>query len=421
MPELFIIGPQGDEQRLDLNREAYVLGRDPAVDITLPHPKISRRHARLYQRDGFFWVEDLGSSNGVVVAGARIAGAQRLVNGSEFELGGYRLTFAEGAEVAAGQYTFSLIGLTPPAAGLTYTLPQGDIDVGRGDECAITIADPSVSRRHAMLVVGPQSMEAEDLGSSNGSFVNGQPIGRQALADGNLLRFGNVEFEVSVEKPSGIGLSQLFAGAKGTMDGADPTLKLAAGLGFLALILMGIALFVLFDPGPSEVTAAGSPFAAYEQSLRSGLATAGAKLAQQDWDNAIIAYNDVLEQDPLNEQARNGLQKASTEKKAAQTLEKAKALLGEQKAKECLHLLRTIPNDSKAFADTHALKNMALQLHSASALQTARKECKLRQWKACHQSAVDILLFEHTSQDARSLVATAEKHLKEQGVPFTPF
>ena len=54
-------------------------------------------------------------------------------------------------------------------------LPQGEVLLGRGAECLLRIDDPSVSRVHLKLVVG-DTLEVEDLGSTNGTLVNGAPL-----------------------------------------------------------------------------------------------------------------------------------------------------------------------------------------------------------------------------------------------------
>ena len=69
---------------------------------------------------------------------------------------------------------------------------HGDVTtVGRGDGVDIVLDDPSVSRLHAELVRRGPHVYVADLGlSSNGTRVNGRPIGRRVLADGDVLSFG---------------------------------------------------------------------------------------------------------------------------------------------------------------------------------------------------------------------------------------
>lgn len=75
-----------DGQQLPVDRE-LILGRDPACDLVLDKGKASRRHARLSPADEGIWVEDLGSTNGTFVNGARIEQRTLLKAGDELRGG----------------------------------------------------------------------------------------------------------------------------------------------------------------------------------------------------------------------------------------------------------------------------------------------------------------------------------------------
>ncbi len=65
--------------------------------------------------------------------------------------------------------------------------------VGRGLDCEIRLADQSLSRRHARVLVQESGCVIEDLGSSNGTFVNGERVsGEIALTAGDIVHFGEV-------------------------------------------------------------------------------------------------------------------------------------------------------------------------------------------------------------------------------------
>ncbi len=72
--------------------------------------------------------------------------------------------------------------------------------VGRSDQCEICLNDHTVSAFHAKIALQGQSLFVEDLGSTNGTMVNGSRIaGEQRLSDGDILSFGStyVRFEAS--------------------------------------------------------------------------------------------------------------------------------------------------------------------------------------------------------------------------------
>jgi class 3 adenylate cyclase len=76
----------------------------------------------------------------------------------------------------------------------------GGLTVGRAaDQCDVVVAHATVSRRHARLLLASEALQIEDLGSTNGTAVNGTPLRKGAsvpLHTGNRLRLGDVEFSI---------------------------------------------------------------------------------------------------------------------------------------------------------------------------------------------------------------------------------
>lgn len=77
------------------------------------------------------------------------------------------------------------------------TLDSPRFTIGRGPENSLCIPSTVVSRLHAEVVRVGQDFLLRDLGSTNGSYVNGTRVSEQMLNDGDLLRFGNNGPEVS--------------------------------------------------------------------------------------------------------------------------------------------------------------------------------------------------------------------------------
>ncbi len=79
----------------------------------------------------------------------------------------------------------------PGQAPAKNQLPEGDYTLGRSDRCRIRLQHPAVSERHALLTVRAEGCWIEDLGSSNGTYVNAQPIrGRQQLGASSPVSIG---------------------------------------------------------------------------------------------------------------------------------------------------------------------------------------------------------------------------------------
>lgn len=88
----------------------------------------------------------------------------------------------------------------PSCFGQTWTLPRSTVRVGRDPECFISIADGKISRTHVSVTVGDAEVRVADLGSSNGSFINGRRIDAPtALAVGDELRVGDTTLIVEAD------------------------------------------------------------------------------------------------------------------------------------------------------------------------------------------------------------------------------
>jgi predicted RNA binding protein with dsRBD fold (UPF0201 family) len=70
--------------------------------------------------------------------------------------------------------------------------------IGRGSDNEVVLDTKHVSRYHAVLLAGPVHTSIEDLNSTNGVFVNGKRISRQALKDGDRVTVGRTQFRYSV-------------------------------------------------------------------------------------------------------------------------------------------------------------------------------------------------------------------------------
>lgn len=96
--------------------------------------------------------------------------------------------------------------------GDVFPLRDDVTTVGRGQGVDIRLDDPSVSRLHAELVRRGPHVYIADLGlSANGTRVNGRPVGRRILADGDVLSFGASRSRVG-------GLAQSEAAAEETVE-----------------------------------------------------------------------------------------------------------------------------------------------------------------------------------------------------------
>jgi pSer/pThr/pTyr-binding forkhead associated (FHA) protein len=208
-----VAGGRPVEIRLKVS-DRVVIGREPDCAVVLDNPTISRRHCRIeLDGGGVLRLVDLKSGNGTRINGRQISSGT--VNGGDrVALGSleFRLELNPGA--AAGP-------AAPGAAGNAATWQLAAIDeqgnttrlaidgngskrtwvIGRSSKHAdLVVPSASVSARHAMLRSGADGvLEIQDLGSSNGTTVNGARIGPEwtAVTASSQLKLGGCEIKLT--------------------------------------------------------------------------------------------------------------------------------------------------------------------------------------------------------------------------------
>lgn len=140
----------------------------------------------------------LGGLLGAASPGELWVGPRRLA--ADTPLGGTGLRCGDVVSLEAGGTAERALGAVlrlqvvgGPDAGQVVILPRGIVTIGRHDECDLTLTDPDVSRRHASVTVTSMGVVVRDLGSTNGTSVDGHAVDEDgtALVPGAVLRMGD--------------------------------------------------------------------------------------------------------------------------------------------------------------------------------------------------------------------------------------
>lgn len=91
--------------------------------------------------------------------------------------------------------TWKLVGISEPIVGQTLVIER-DMVIGRHQQADIVLQASHISRRHAALVLKDTQLWIQDLGSSNGTFVNGQKVTEQQLNPADEIHFESIRFKV---------------------------------------------------------------------------------------------------------------------------------------------------------------------------------------------------------------------------------
>lgn len=194
---------------------ANSVGRE-GTEVLLPDKTVSRNHAQIVlTEEGLMTVEDTGSTNGTQVNGERLLlGTQHAVNiGDTVRFGSVRLLArmpgAESNTAPAAQierttelpksqavHVARLISET--AAIGEIGLSAGTTTFGRSPANTVVLnQDPYISGRHAQIMIDGQSAQVIDVGSTNGTTLNGTRLTPQEtlpLVTGDEIAFGGTKF-----------------------------------------------------------------------------------------------------------------------------------------------------------------------------------------------------------------------------------
>ncbi|WP_406728888.1 FHA domain-containing protein [Streptomyces sp. GD-15H] len=179
----------------------YHVGRDPLSDIVLDDDRVSWHHAVLHPGNGHWTLEDEHSTNGTYADGHRVH-AQDVGAGSVIRFGSPRDGPSAVLIDRPPPVPERLSAVSAPSLTGTYRqpttvrpLPTRGVRIGRAADNDLVIDDLVVSRRHADLRALPDgTYEIADLGSHNGTYLNGRPVTRAPVGPGDIVGIGHSAF-----------------------------------------------------------------------------------------------------------------------------------------------------------------------------------------------------------------------------------
>ncbi|WP_179402645.1 FHA domain-containing protein [Burkholderia guangdongensis] len=248
---------------------------------------LSRRHARVFFEAGAAYVADLGSKNGTAVNGIDVSEKPHaLHDGDELRFGGaltYRVAFVPRA--AQQRARTAVVTLTPERADLglqPVVITAFPFLVSKADDTFACYRHDYphqvnyLSRRHAHIYVQDDDVFVEDLGSTNGTFVDGRRLAEHAapLEDGAVLALGGDHFvyRVGVQRgaasdPTVTATSTPGTGAASAAD-LDRTTFVGTAHSFLDIFCTPVA--VALDDEVNPQAAPSGPQAAHDARRRRG-------------------------------------------------------------------------------------------------------------------------------------------------------
>lgn len=214
-----------------VDKDYFVLGRSRRCDVILDDKNVSREHAVIVRKHNAYELQDRGSRNGTVLNGSPVSGSMPLADGDRISIPPYEIQFLESGGSATrgdneektafmdagkekrskrggrnkrprpGHLRYSLVAVEGPLKGTSYANWEGDLTLGRGDANKVIMPDDAVSQSHARMWEDDGLFFIEDLGSSNGTFVEGVRIHSSRLKKTQKIRIGSSTFLFTLEDP----------------------------------------------------------------------------------------------------------------------------------------------------------------------------------------------------------------------------
>ncbi|MEO8741744.1 MAG: FHA domain-containing protein [Lysobacteraceae bacterium] len=213
-----LVFPNGEHPQVMLSPGVNRIGSAPDSTVVLEKPGIAPLHCEIHQSN--FGVNlQVPSGSEVLVNDKSVHEMIALRPGDTIGIGGIVLRIAamdaprlapsgaaprtldtpdlgedDGAtRVRMAIPKFILRGVSGPVFGKMYPVPGATV-IGRAPECGIPVPVDEISRRHVELKPTADGLSVEDLGSANGTYVNGQRVQKGFMKPGDELRLDAVRF-----------------------------------------------------------------------------------------------------------------------------------------------------------------------------------------------------------------------------------
>ncbi len=181
-----VVSMGGQVYRYPFDQPVITIGRNPDSSIILDHPMVSRQHAGIRLDSGVYILSDVGSTNGFIFEGQRVAqhplkdGDQLFIPGTDI-----RIEFRAhiGHLTADRPLRKEIVLFRPQAAaalGLLNLKGMEKITIGRADNSRIVLPHPRVELNHAMVERSGSRYRVQDLSILEGVFVNDARVNQEA-------------------------------------------------------------------------------------------------------------------------------------------------------------------------------------------------------------------------------------------------
>ncbi|MCZ6574104.1 MAG: FHA domain-containing protein, partial [Planctomycetota bacterium] len=197
MAKLVMRADDGSSIEKDLDELGSItIGRSPDCELPIEDGQASRRHCTVTKLQSGYEVADLGSTNGTLVNDTPIK-RRKLVHGEQIRIGSTVITFDDPDHRQAAEefkQFCALVYAKGDRKGERVPLSEQPTTFGRNSSNNVVLDDVVASSYHCEVVRDLNGYTIRDLGSTNGTLINGEMITEATLSHGAKIRIGNIRF-----------------------------------------------------------------------------------------------------------------------------------------------------------------------------------------------------------------------------------
>jgi pSer/pThr/pTyr-binding forkhead associated (FHA) protein len=207
---VYIVMLRGPEigKSFDITKDEIRIGRGTRNDIVIHDNEVSREHLLIRRCSDGFELTDLGSNNGTFINGHAINTPYILRSNCLIQLGdsiSLRFYITQTAHLPTYHQLFLMLITDQNSARQFFPINRDEVVIGRGETADIQLIRPEVSREHFKISITDQGFFVQDMGSTNGTWVNNEVIdGPTLITMDDIIHISNtIAFQLTEQVQKG--------------------------------------------------------------------------------------------------------------------------------------------------------------------------------------------------------------------------
>jgi len=289
-----------------------------------------------------------------------------------------------------------LVCTAGPIAGRKFELTEDAVVIGRAGKSAIAIPDPTVSRSHLLLRKSASGWTAQDLGSGNGTVLNGNRILEETpLSEGDVLALGDTQFSFCLSEQTPL----VFRSKRRVF------LWRAIATAFL---LTALGLAWTKEHSARFSAEKNDEARRSREAIEAAFQSAKKLVRQGDWEQALVAFERIRAEAPQLPGLREYIDRGTKEVPNQKLIAKARSALDRSELGTAADTLAKVGADTQLHAQLQSVKEL-LRERIALRVAEGRRAFDERDYPRVLEIVEDVLKAVPDNPDAQSLINDARR------------